>query len=118
MSNQEHAKYIEIYKSLFPHDIQDDLYIKSNLDIYSLSFGFISSFSNNEITRKNIIKLLDSEYVIFPTNKYYHLTYSSSSTGNIRIFGLSSNTTIRFNIIPSTWIIASITTICTQSTIN
>ena len=77
MSNQEHAKYIEIYKSLFPHDIHDDLYIKSNLDIYSLSFGFISSFSNNEITRKNIIKLLDSEYVIFPTNKYYHLTSKS-----------------------------------------
>lgn len=62
-------KYNEIYDSIFPYSsTNDDLKI-----IHNFSF-LTSSYGNIDITKRNIIKLLDAEYVIFPTNQFYRLT--------------------------------------------
>lgn len=63
-------KYNEIYNEIFPL-YQNDLKIIHNYNFLCSSFG------NLEITQRNIIKLLNCEYVIFPTNQFYH--WSSSS---------------------------------------
>jgi len=64
--------YTYIYNNIFPSDNLDELRIKNSFNISYLSLGYIKSYSDIEITKQNIIKLLDAEYVIFPTNQFYH----------------------------------------------
>jgi hypothetical protein len=70
-------KYIDIYNNIFIYDNLDELKIKNSFNINFLSCGYIKSFNDIEITKQNIIKLLDAEYVIFPTNQFYHWNSTS-----------------------------------------
>ena len=70
-------KYINIYNNIFPSDNSDELKIKNSFNINFLSFGIFKSFNDIETTKQNIIKLLDAQYVIFPTNHFYHFESKS-----------------------------------------
>ena len=66
-------KYLKIYNDFFlENDNEIDNENKINLNIIMYCFKFFDNNYNDNNTKEGIINLLDSEYVIFPTNKFFN----------------------------------------------
>jgi hypothetical protein len=66
-------KYLEIYEDIFPENSDVyDLNINKSYDLKWLTCGAYDYKNEIEFTKESIINLIDGEYIIFPTNKFYH----------------------------------------------
>lgn len=73
-------KYLEIYEDIFPgNGDNNELKINKSYDLKWLTFGAYDHTPDINFTKESIINLIDAEYVIFPTNKFYH--YSPFGNG-------------------------------------
>ena len=69
-------KYLEIYDDIFPgNGDTNDLKIHKSYDLYWLTYGAYDYTNDINFTKESIINLIDAEYVIFPTNKFYHFNF-------------------------------------------
>lgn len=67
-------KYLEIYDDIFPgNGDNNELKIKKSYNLFN------DNTSEINFIKESIINLIDAEYVIFPTNKFYH--YSPLGNG-------------------------------------
>jgi len=68
-------KYLEIYEDIFPGSNDNvELKINKSYDINWFTCGAYDYTTTINFTKESIINLIDAEYVIFPTNKYYHIS--------------------------------------------
>lgn len=78
-------KYLEIYEDIFPgnNDI-NELKIHKSYDLNWLTFGTYDYMHDINLTKESIIKLIDTDYVIFLTNKYFHYNLRGNGLNYLR----------------------------------
>jgi len=66
-------KYLDIYEDIFQGSGENnELKISKSYDLNWLTCGAYDYTTDINFTKESIINLIDAEYVIFPTNKFYH----------------------------------------------
>ena len=66
-------KYLEIYDDIFPgNSDNNELKINKSYDLKWITCGAYDYTTDINLTKESIINLIDAEYVIFPTNKFFH----------------------------------------------
>jgi hypothetical protein len=86
-------KYLEIYNDIFPGTNENnELKVKKSYDLNWITCRAYNSNDEIKSTKESIINLIDSDYVIFPTNKFYHFHLKGSG-----IFYLRKTKTVCIN---------------------
>ena len=66
-------KYLEIYQDIFPgNSDNNELRINKSYDLKWFTCGAYDHANDINFIKESIINLIDTDYVIFPTNKFYH----------------------------------------------
>ena len=66
-------KYLEIYQDIFPGNVDNnELRINKSYDLKWFTCGAYDHTNDINFIKESIINLIDTDYVIFPTNKFYH----------------------------------------------
>ena len=69
-------KYLEIYEDIFPgNEDNHELKIITSYNLNWLTCGAYDYTSDINYVKESIINLIDAEYVIFPTNKFFHFHF-------------------------------------------